>query len=670
MSYTAPLDYLNSKDSSFTKVHKAAKLGNALKLQTLLAQNVNLLDAQDSLGNTPLHYAVLFEHYEASKQLIELGANTTLVNQSGIPITGLIVNEEISTLFVEHETTLASQFTSDSAGEAFGRVEPPAPLTQLFSAVHENNVEQLVELLSLYPSLLNKQEENDGFSLLHSAVISNHYAIAQQLIEAGIEVNIPSKSGETPLYLCNNKKIKKLLTANDACSFSCMHKAVLDNDTDKMMDLAFINHSLVDAIDIEGSTPLHYAVDTNNNEAIKTLAALGANFNKANNINKTPINCTFIKEIEDELKKFGAINHDPFSSKFHTLCINGDLTGVQKAINNKEEMESLGGIDHEDANGCTALIHAVIHGNREIVDSLLVSGANPMHPDNDGFSAIDWAEACEMADMLNKLQSACEFSPEKKTYFKSNINNLIKKFQNKKDNKQILFVVGETHDNFIAEQFQLILISCLIKHGLSTMFYEHDQENTLLCKIPKAAKSLGFDVVPADIHPNRGGETMSERNKIIANVVNKSNKPGMLVVGSDHLKGLLTHKKETLDTSKYHIIPLNLNHFNPKISAISDYLTFSRDSQKVIQVTEKGLEFKGKILSAGSRDNKIKKNQSIQTLHSFGILADTKPSSQNPAGLLTWGWNAICTKASALFFSEPKPPSQVSPSKTKGTPSL
>ncbi len=621
--YTDALDYFNLKDPLFTKCHEAAKLGNTRGLKRLIAKNKPLLDAQDALGNTPLHYAVDCDHYDATKFLVDSGASLTLKNNMGQLAAHSAQTEEIKNIFSANQDMLISEFVPADA-EIEELSEPEDPLNNLFTAALDGDIENLLALLEKYPKLINKQDDIQG-SLLHAAVFNNHHDAAEVLISVGIEVNISTAPGETPLQICTNGKIKKLLIDNGACTFSCMHKAVLDNDIEKIVELAITHHAFVDAIDLEGNTPLHYATSIGSITAIEALSDMGADFNKTNNYNQTAINHTVSDNIITLLKGLGANNHDQDLTKLHKKCYAGDIEAIKEILNNKDLLDALRGIDSKDGEGKTPLMHAVLGENSDAIDLLLSYNANPFMQSNVGFCAITYAELDgSQTELSIKLRKICDFSTEQKYKFEGQINHLIEKSLMQKENRNILFVLGETHDYYQIDQFENILLDCLAKYGINTLFYENDEEHTHQCVVPKAAKEKGFNVIAVDVHPNRANETISERNKVMSQKVNATNSSGILIVGSAHLKGLLSLADEEIDINKYHIIPLNLSPLSPENTTDGMHSIFSNDKNKIIQVTKHGLNLPSE--------------------------PDTV-MEQSAQSYLAWSWDIFCSATNGLFSS-------------------
>lgn len=62
------------------EIHEAAQTGDLEKVKALLAADPGLINAQDDLGSTPLHWATRGLHVELAKYLMERGADVTIRN--------------------------------------------------------------------------------------------------------------------------------------------------------------------------------------------------------------------------------------------------------------------------------------------------------------------------------------------------------------------------------------------------------------------------------------------------------------------------------------------------------------------------------------------------------------------------------------------------------------
>jgi len=81
-----------------------------------------------------------------------------------------------------------------------------------------------------------------------------------------------------------------------------------------------------------------------------------------------------------------AVKHDPKVTDFRQLALHGDLSELQKAIQNNPE-----GIDAAEKHGRNALMEAVINNRPDLVAALLAGGADPRRQDNNGRSPLFFA---------------------------------------------------------------------------------------------------------------------------------------------------------------------------------------------------------------------------------------------------------------------------------------
>ncbi len=79
---TRDIEAIIDEQLQYTILHKAAKLGFDSFILRMLTDNENKgINFPSQNGNTPLHIAALFGHYEAIKVLCDCGADCDLVNK-------------------------------------------------------------------------------------------------------------------------------------------------------------------------------------------------------------------------------------------------------------------------------------------------------------------------------------------------------------------------------------------------------------------------------------------------------------------------------------------------------------------------------------------------------------------------------------------------------------
>jgi len=64
-------------------IHEAAKRGHAEQVEDILSGEKDLLNAKDSLGNTPLHWGAGGGHLAVCDVLLKAGADANITNKQG-----------------------------------------------------------------------------------------------------------------------------------------------------------------------------------------------------------------------------------------------------------------------------------------------------------------------------------------------------------------------------------------------------------------------------------------------------------------------------------------------------------------------------------------------------------------------------------------------------------
>lgn len=144
-------------------------------------------------------------------------------------------------------------------------------------AMDQGNVDTLKLLID--KDIVDVNAKYDlGLSLLHYATEYEGKEIAELLIVKGADVNAKDMDGSTPLHFAyRNKDVAKLLIANG---------------------------SDVNAKNNKGMTPLHYLYE--NKEIVELLIAKGADVNAKDNEGKTALDYAEDEDLEDLLIKYGA----------------------------------------------------------------------------------------------------------------------------------------------------------------------------------------------------------------------------------------------------------------------------------------------------------------------------------------------------------------------------
>ena len=430
--------------AAVSPVADAAMHGDRSAIRTLVQQKANV-NAPQVDGTTALHWAVQTDDLETATLLIRAGAKVSAANNAGAtPLFLASINGSAPMI----ETLL-------KAG-----ADPNAPLTKtgdtaLMLAARTGKIEAVKVLLD-HAAQVNAKENWGDTTPLMWAVTEHHSDIAKLLIEHGADVNAKSKfvpaasgrgfEGTTPVDAKPSQPAEEfasgLLTPlmfaareDDLESARLLIAAgadlnTLDGDGKDALGLAAFsgsydiasllidNHARVNQADVQGFTPLFWAVDRRNMETapnfpwtittdplplIKKLLDAGANPNAV--VNNTPrahmregsprivfstalMRAAFAGDIElvRLLLAHGADPHVQSKDRETSLmaaCGTGFINGYHRQRTPADRLEvvkllvSLGeDVNAADSYGITPLMVAANLGDIEVVKYLISKGAD------------------------------------------------------------------------------------------------------------------------------------------------------------------------------------------------------------------------------------------------------------------------------------------------------
>ena len=159
----------------------ASEKGNINIMQYLIDNGIDVNGKADDNGDTPLLWAVTGENpYEASKLLIEKGAEINTTNDSGVaPATLLAASvPEVVKLFKDSGADLDTRFVDDDPPIA---VASSVGNLEIVKALVENGAD-----VNYYPNDKNN-------TAIYNAIYQAHYEVAEYLLKNGVDLNIKLK---------------------------------------------------------------------------------------------------------------------------------------------------------------------------------------------------------------------------------------------------------------------------------------------------------------------------------------------------------------------------------------------------------------------------------------------------------------------------------------------
>ena len=183
--------------ATYTGLHAAAHKGDIAKIDRLAAAKADL-NARDSNGRTPLHIATFAGQREAIKALVKHGADINLLDKDrydGVRIAAMANDEETLRVLLAQGAS-AKLATSRYAG------------TALIAAAHLGHLGVVKQLIAA-GAPLDLVNNLHWTAAIETVVLGDggprHQQILRALIDAGANLQLTDRQGNTPLQLARSR---------------------------------------------------------------------------------------------------------------------------------------------------------------------------------------------------------------------------------------------------------------------------------------------------------------------------------------------------------------------------------------------------------------------------------------------------------------------------------
>ena len=190
--------------ANYTGLHAAAQRGDVAQIQRL-GTSSTLVNATDSYGRTPLHVAAFAKQREAIRALVKAGADLSkLENDRYDAVTIASVADDEETLRVLLQLGASAKLTTSRWDG-----------TALIAAAHlghDGVVRQLVQA----GAPLDHVNNLHWTAAIEAVVLGNggarHQASLKALIDAGANLKLTDRGGQTPLQLAKARGFSEMVT--------------------------------------------------------------------------------------------------------------------------------------------------------------------------------------------------------------------------------------------------------------------------------------------------------------------------------------------------------------------------------------------------------------------------------------------------------------------------
>jgi len=268
-------------------IHIAAAEGDLAKVKSLLAQDNNLISAEDQNGtrDLPIHSAASAGHLEVIRFLVESGAAVDAGDSdrsTPLHVAAVRGHPACVAYLIEQGADLVFQDNNGAWSMSF--------------AVSGANAE-VVDLLIKAGAPLDLVTTN-GLTLLHYAAMRGMDDVFDQVVATGIDPNTKSENGSVPLHWAASGGQKEMIGRLIAAGADPEIKD--EHGTTPLMNSAWRgqaeglaglieNGADVNVTDDWERTPLWATAGNGNLDMTQVLLAAGADVNRANVFGETPL---------------------------------------------------------------------------------------------------------------------------------------------------------------------------------------------------------------------------------------------------------------------------------------------------------------------------------------------------------------------------------------------
>jgi hypothetical protein len=188
---------------AYSGVHAAAAKGDSAEIERLVKTGV-AIDPRDGHGRTPLHVAAFMSKQDAARTLMRLGADANALEAQQYDIVTIAaVADDVPMLKV-----------ALAGGCKATNITSPYHGTALIAAAHLGHDEVVRTLINAKAPL--DHVNNLGWTAVIESIVlgdggKRHIATLKALVDAGANINLADRSGDTPLTLAKRRGYSEMV---------------------------------------------------------------------------------------------------------------------------------------------------------------------------------------------------------------------------------------------------------------------------------------------------------------------------------------------------------------------------------------------------------------------------------------------------------------------------
>ncbi|KAJ8673874.1 hypothetical protein QAD02_005136 [Eretmocerus hayati] len=354
-------------------------------------------------GYTPLHFAVRYECVDTVEFLLNAGANFTIPNSKTLTplhLADMVRNVEIIDMILKaHRRVVRNPVNSEG-------------LSHFHIACTRNNPEPVKCFIRNSACLLARVNESSSnwarFTAIDFAIYYDCIDIVKLLLMEGGRQIFPSVDLEriTKVYQTGNSQLINLYLLRDEMieentkkiqRIPRLHSSCMYSDLQTIREILVEAPSEIDKMTLDGSTPLHLAIERGEHSIAEFLLNQGADYHVQNADGKTSLHLAFEHDMDPIVQTIlnnlidmrEDIIDDDGISHLHIACMADDIAAVARLIEIGANVNQSVNLDSPFSPGFTSLHFAAEYRSARMIRTLLENGASYSATDKNNLSAYD-----------------------------------------------------------------------------------------------------------------------------------------------------------------------------------------------------------------------------------------------------------------------------------------